>query len=100
MCRGQPWPGQAGIRAPSPAEPLTHGCCVGGRRGSSRPRLAEPCPAWTTVPLAGSGYQEGAAMPLHLLIVAARSCPGTDPPRPLWAPQEGRVGCWDSPQDS
>ena len=76
VCRGQPWPGQAGSRAPSLAEPPTHGCRW-GRRGSSRPRSAEPCPAWTTVPLAGSGYQEGAAMPPHLLIVAAHSCPGT-----------------------
>ena len=29
-------------------------------------------------------------MPAHLLIVATRSCPGTDPPRPLWAPRKGR----------
>lgn len=93
--------GQAGIRVPSPAEPPTHGSRrVGGRRGNSRPRWAEPCPVWTTVPLAGSGYQEGASMPAHLLIVATHSCPGTDPPQPLWAPQEGRVGCRDSPQDS
>lgn len=39
-------------------------------------------------------------MPAHLLIVATHSCTGTDPPRPLWAPQEGRAGCPDSPQDS
>lgn len=85
--------GQAGIRVPSPAEPPTHGSRrVGGRRGNSRPRWAEPCPVWTTVPLAGSGYQEGASVPAHLLIVATHSCTGTDPPRPLWAPQEGRAG--------